>query len=363
MKKFILFLSKTDHTVYENCTVYSKNMQFSLGVFVLLTGLLAFVSGSYAISNLFIEFDWKTNTTSFHPIGKVLTPAIGLFYMIMIMAIDREIVAAKSKKAVFLRIPLAIVIGAVVAIPIELKLLEGRIEKQLIEEYKEENSNERDQKEKALSELEEKRNELNANIQSYWGKVNFWSKRMQEETVGAIVEGSTGINGQGPAYKEAERNMTLNQNNQIQAQKNYDDFMKNEYNQKIKQINSNYENQQVSQQFDLLSKYQALAKLEMNDHTNSTTKMSWGITILFMLFEIIPSLIKLMTPQTEYDAIIEARRRLNIQLTNALANEGLEELEADDLKFVFNEMDKKPIKKERKPMCYINDIKKRLIVD
>lgn len=241
--------------------------------------------------------------------------------------------------------------------------MEGRIEKQLVEDYKTENSDERNLKNQALNELEGKRSLLNEQIQFYWSEVNFWSKRMQEETVGAVVSGSTGINGQGPAYREAERNMILNQNNQAQAQKNYNDFIANEYNQKIETINSNYDNQQVTQQFDLLSKYQALAKLELNDKTNSVTKMSWGITLLFMLFEIIPSLIKLMTPQTEYDAILEARRRLNIQLTNALANEGLEELDADNLKFVFNQMDKKPLNKEKRPLYYINDIKNRLIVD
>ena len=91
--------------------------------------------------------------------------------------------------------------------------------------------------------------------------------------------------------------------------------------------------------------------------------MTWGITILLMLFEIIPSLIKLLTPSTEYDAIIEARRRLNIQLTNAMANEGLEDLDSDDLKMVFNEIDKRNTTKNKKPMYYIDDIKKRLIID
>lgn len=100
-EKIYSFLSKTDISVYENCTTYAKNVQLSLGSFVLLTGLLAFISGSYAISNLFVEFDWKTNTLSFDTTGKFLTPMIGFLYAVMIIAIDREIVAAKSKKAVF----------------------------------------------------------------------------------------------------------------------------------------------------------------------------------------------------------------------------------------------------------------------
>ncbi|MFT5819256.1 MAG: hypothetical protein ACI8ZM_000479 [Crocinitomix sp.] len=364
MIKFLLFFSKTDYAVYKNCTAYAKNMQVSLGLFVILTGILAFVSGSYAISNLFIEFDWKTNTTSFNTIGNYVTPLLGLFYAIMIMAIDREIVSAKSKSAVFFRIPLAIVIGAVVAVPIELKMLEGRIEKQLTEDYKAENSGEREIKVNTIADLDAKRFELEGKVQFYWDQVNHWSNIMQQETVGQVTSGRTGKAGQGPAYEEAMRNMELHENNRVQAQKKLDDFLKYDYDKKIADANETYASQQITQQFDLLSKYQALAKLEANDSTNAVTKMTWGITILFMLFEIIPSLIKLMTPPTEYDAIIEARRRLNIQLTNALANEGLEDLDdSGNLKIKFKEMDKRPLLEEKKPMYYVNDIKKRLIID
>lgn len=363
MIRFLLFFSKTDYAVYKGCTTYAKNMQISLGLFVILTGILAFVSGSYAISNLFVEFDWETNTIKFNAAGRYLTPLLGMFYAIMIIAIDREIVSAKSKMAVFIRIPLAIIIGAVVAVPIELKMLEGKIEKQLIEDYKAENSGEREIKEQSIFGLDVKRNELEKQVQMYWDKADYWSDIMQQETVGRVTTGRTGKVGQGPAYNEAKRNMDLNMQNRDQAQRKLDDFLKNEYNQRIALANEKYANQQVTQQFDLLSKYQALAKLEANDTTRSVTKMTWGITILFMLFEIIPSLIKLMTPPTEYDAIIEARRRLNIQLTNALANEGLEDLDSDDLKLVFNDIDKKGTNKDKKPMYYIDDIKKRLIID
>jgi len=363
MKRFILFLSKTDNSVYKNCTAYAKNIQFSLGLFVLLTGVLAFVSGAYAISNLFVEFDWETNTISFNPVGKYLTPIFGFFYAIMIMAIDREIVSAKNKMAVIFRIPLAIIIGAVVAVPIELKIMEGKIEKQLIEDYKSENSTEREIKETQIATLESKKIDLEEKIEYYWKRVNDWSDTMEIEAVGRVIDGRTGIPGKGHAYNEALRSMRQDSLNRIQAQGMLDDFITKEYTQKLATINQNYASQQVTQQFDLLSKYQALARLEANDDTNAVFFMTWGITLLFMLFEIIPSLVKLMSPQTEYDAIIEARRRLNIQLTNALANEGLEELDADNLKFVFNEMDKRTLSKEKKPMYYVNDIKKRLIVD
>lgn len=45
--------------------------------------------------------------------------------------------------------------------------------------------------------------------------------------------------------------------------------------------------------------------------------MGAGITVLFLLFELVPSLIKLLLPQTEYDEILNKRRRLNIRTAKA----------------------------------------------
>ncbi|MEX0274979.1 MAG: DUF4407 domain-containing protein, partial [Flavobacteriaceae bacterium] len=118
MKKILLFLSKTDDELYESCPQSAKNTQLAYGLFVLLTGVLAFISGTYAISNLFIDYDWQHNTTEFQDEGLLISISLGVLYAIMIMAIDREVVSARNKGAAFSRLFLAMAIGTVVAVPI-----------------------------------------------------------------------------------------------------------------------------------------------------------------------------------------------------------------------------------------------------
>lgn len=353
MKKLLLFLSKTDIDIYNGCPQSAKNTQLGFGLFVLLTGILAFCSGTYAILNMFTDFDWKTGTLSFNKSGFVIAPLLGLFYAMMIIAIDREVVAAKSKATALSRLLLAIVIGVIVAVPIELKMLEGKIEKKLIENYKQENQGETDKKENAIGLLKEKRERLKHEINTYQDEINRWSEIMEQETAGKVKAGRTGKAGQGPAYREAERNMNLHIENKKTAQASYDDFMKYEYSVEIEEAKENYKNQQVVQQFDLLSKFQALHQIIEEDKTGSAWWMSWGIRILFVLFEIIPSLIKIMTSQTEYDAMIEARRRMNIQLTNAKANDALVNLD-NDIDIILKNQ-------SYTSLPYMNEIKKRIM--
>jgi hypothetical protein len=100
------------------------------------------------------------------------------------------------------------------------------------------------------------------------------------------------------------------------AQDRLNNFLEYEYNQNLKQIDREYSIQQISQQFDIFSKYQALARIKEEDETGATKSIALGITILF---ETIPSLMKFLSPDTEYDAMLEARSLLNIQVTHSIA--------------------------------------------
>lgn len=355
MKKLLLFLSKTDIDIYNECPKSAKNTQLAFGLFVLLTGILAFCSGTYAILNMFTDFDWETKKVSFSNSGYMFAPILGAFYALMIIAIDREVVAAKNKTTAFSRLLLAIVIGVIVAVPIELKLLEGKIEKKLIENYKLENKDESDKMRQGTNELKSKRNRLQNAIDNYQKEIDRWSEIMEQEVTGKVAAGRTNKAGEGPAYREAKRNMDLNIENKKEAQIRYNEFMNNEYKTDMTEIENTFKNQQIVQQFDLLSKFQALHEVIEDDKTGSTWWMSWGIRVLFVLFEIIPSLIKLMTSSSEYDALLEARRRMNIQLAYAFANKILSDLELP--KNVKKMMDNQ----EDIPLPYMDEIKQRIM--
>ena len=60
-----------------------------------------------------------------------------------------------------------------------------------------------------------------------------------------------------------------------------------------------------------------------------------------------------MTPKSIYDAMLEARRRMNIQITNSRANEALMELE-NDIELLVED-------REEIPLRYMREIKENIM--
>ena len=135
MKKVLYFLSKTDPDLVRKCPAYTQSLQLSMGFFVIMTGIMALISGSFAISNMFVHENsiGRPEITNFGWFCSVTTGAI---YASFIMAIDREIVSATTKWAVIFRLPLAFIVAIVVSLPVELKLFEGQLNKYLQSDHK-----------------------------------------------------------------------------------------------------------------------------------------------------------------------------------------------------------------------------------
>jgi hypothetical protein len=336
MERILLFLSKTDKSVYNVCSPHAKNTQQAFGLFVLLTGLLAFCSGTFACSNLFTVYDTDSGNVLLEPNAWWYASGLGLFYACLIMAIDREVVAAKNKLAVIPRLILATVIGIVVAVPIELELLEGRIEKQIKKESSIEIQPLENKKDSLIQmiriEKNSKEKPILEEIKQYQEKIDDNARKMQQEAAGDPGFGLTGKGGEGPAWRNARDNKLLYQGYKQAAETRLVNIQNDStYQKRIDKIEENFNNYKNKNrpEFDLLSKFQTLNRIIENDTSNSTEYMSWGIRLLFILFEIIPSLIKLITPSTEYDKLIEARRRINTQMINTRSNDALIEMESN----------------------------------
>ena len=138
MKAFLYFLSKTDTDIIRHCPSSTRQTHLTLGFFVLMTGMLAFISGSFAISNMFVHEN-AMGRPQMAMTGWILSPVIGIIYATFIMAIDREIVSATTRWAVIFRLPLAIAITLIVSLPVELQLFESKLLKQLTDAQKNEN--------------------------------------------------------------------------------------------------------------------------------------------------------------------------------------------------------------------------------
>jgi hypothetical protein len=315
MQRFFQFLSKTDQDAIRSgcCTRVARMTQTSLGIMVFLTGTLAFFSGSYAIYTAFANRPWAS----------LISVPLGLLYSFMIIVFDREIVGAQDKRAVWVRLPLAVIIGFIVAVPLELRLLEDSIDKQLTVSSREENKAILSRMQTKQDELDARKKELQAAIKQSRDEVRRWEAAMEAETVGRQLSGRTGIAGQGPAYEEAKRNRESN----LAIQARYEaELSKHEASeeQDRQRFLAEYQSGHIKQAADFLARYEALDQLK--SISAGAFAISWGLRLFFILIEVFPSLLKLFLPYNEYNAIVEARMRAKVQLVHALGNQELEGL-------------------------------------
>lgn len=310
LQKFFQFLSKTDQDVLRNkcCTRSARMTQTSLGVMVFFTGILAFFSGSYAI--------YTTFSNSF--LAPLLAPVLGIIYGCMIIVFDREIVSATDKRAVLIRFPLAIAIGFIVAVPLELRLLEDSIQEELGRMTRTENSSAVERRDRAQDEFEARKKAIEQEITKYKNEVSKWDGIMEAEAVGRQIAGRTGIAGRGPAYEEALRNKDKNQEFLNDAQSRLSKLEGSE-DQFISKIDTQYKDRYHGKATDFLSRYVALESLKSN--STAAWWISWGLRLFFILVEVFPAFVKMFLPYNEYNAIAEARRRTTIQMIHATGNQ------------------------------------------
>jgi hypothetical protein len=313
--RFFQFLSKTDQDALNArcCSKSVRMTQTSLGVMVFVTGTLAFFSGSYAIYTAFSGSPWAT----------VLTIPIGILYSFMIMVFDREIVSATNKYAVIVRFPLALAIGLIVAVPLEMRLLQDSIEKEIKRISMTENKEVIATMDNEEASVKKRKRELEEAITHYREEVTKWQNAMEAETVGRQLAGRTGLPGQGPAYEEARRNRDQNQKFLDESKQELSRVEEQEE-KVMARINEKYTPRVVAPAYDFLARYQALDTLKEN--SAAAWWISWGLRMFFILIEVFPALVKLFLPYSEYNAIVEARRRASIQLIHAEGNQRLGEM-------------------------------------
>lgn len=330
VQNFLFYLSKTDPELIDHCTGSTRYNQQALGLFVLFTGILAAVSGGFAVSNLFLESVEGQAMPVMPWTGILFASLIGLFYGTVILFIDREIVSAPSKWGVMMRVPLAIIIGLVIAVPLELKLLEGRIGQKIVEKEQEYNRGLQDVGDMKMASLRNELRSEKAKLDNYIQQKQSYSDLMLRESGG--LDGSlTGLKGEGPVYREALRSKEILEKD-IESQAAYLSQINTELSQLNTQNTVFVDKYQRAESHDFLSKFIALRELrsQPDEAGRSTNILAWGITMLLIFFELIPSLMKLLLPQSEYDELRETRRILNVKQTQRAGEDFLRKLEESE---------------------------------
>ena len=124
---FLYWASKTDRRLLRLCTPFTQMTHTARGFFVLATAVFALASSYYTLTTIASG-------------SATLALPLSLLWASVIFMVDRELVGHWSRRSLWLRVGLAFILGMLVAIPAEVRMLEGRIDHQILNNNNVENS-------------------------------------------------------------------------------------------------------------------------------------------------------------------------------------------------------------------------------
>lgn len=321
IERLLLFMSKTELYILQYCTRSTRMTLTSVGAMVVITGILAFFSSFFAVKNSFFRADQTTS-------AMIIPFFVALGYAVAIMAFDREIVSATDKRAAWMRIPFAVLIGIVIAYPIELQLQQGRISAELKKIAEERTKDKTDEikkleiyneqlLEEAILPLKEKQKNLTT-LRDQEQQSAAWESQPEHGLCrGRCAEHKANAEkyqeqlDQIKIAIEEERAKVDNDKRALDNKARIGDLKA----EKIADENSSY---------DLLSQAVALHSIYKSpDYGGTVRTLGWFLRFFFVCFELFPVLIKMTMAYTEYHAYLDSRMRLNVNKRIALTNHKL----------------------------------------
>lgn len=318
LTKPLLALSKTDRNLIALCSDHAYKTQAGYGVFVLIVGIFAFCSSSYALST---------------SLGLRAVYFVAAVYATLIMLIDREIVSGTSKNRVMIgaRLVLAVFIGLVVSVPLELRIFQQQITQQLKQKQNDNNKPYMEEKQHAENQFRARVATAEQGIQQFETEASELEHRVTNELMKPYeqfkgVVAGTGKPGRGPVYRRLQEQVG-EKNKQLERARNALQDLRNEQQRELTRIDDQYHQQEIPPADDLLSRYVALGAVKQDPKQGSDAwAMAWGVRLLLILLELTPALIKLLQEENEYEALLRANRRRSITRIYSIANDHMEQL-------------------------------------
>lgn len=305
ISSLLLFCSGANLSILRRCPS-ELNKYAGIGATVLFTGILAAISAGYA---LYTVFDSLFSSIAF-----------GLLWGLMIFNLDRYIVSSMKKRGKFLqefkvaipRLMLAILLALVISKPLELKIFEKEINRQLDNLKNQEAIGAKKQIGEAYSEvedLERKRRELQTEINN---KENFRAQKQQEydyERFGVKTPGTTGVSGIGTNAKKkeqqldaAERDLAETRERNKSKIEEYDKQIETIYSKRDEAFNKQQPN--IENYDGLAARIDALSQLARKSPAMNLANLF--IILLFIAIETSPIFVKLISPKGPYDDLLHA---------------------------------------------------------
>lgn len=318
----LIIASKTCPETLAKSSRKSKIDQKTLGFFVLLTATFAFISGYYALTTIFGDWDPIQSRYYLYQNQQIIVTVIALLYALMILMIDREIVSAKSKLAVLYRLPLAIIVGVVIAVPLKMKVFEDRINQQIYANQTAQISPFLETRNAFINQLEEEIREIEMQITYHVHEANEARARARDEDLGRSGQGLTGRSGQGQFYRYAKEEERSHDNEILRLEGLREERIS--YREtRLSEMDNEMYIQKIEPVFGLWERFIVMTQIVREDETGKARQMVLGISILFILFELIPSLIKLLNSRNDYDKLLDFYdKRVDQKLDYLLNNNG-----------------------------------------
>lgn len=296
-----------------------------VGGTILFTGLMAALSGGYA---MFFIFNTITASIFF-----------GLFWGLLIFNLDRYIVNSMyvddspylnwtKLKLASPRLIMAVFLGIVISTPLEMKIFSDKIDSQIVQD----NINRKTTNKQSsgdyeiLSDLQKQQDRLLAERAELSNKLLKAEEDLREEAEGKALSGAIG---HGPIYEDKKRfvekcqeslsNWDLNNQSQLKIIQS-----------RIKNLSDNVIETElkVDQTYDdgFIARYEAFSNVKNNNATLSI--ISLMITLLFIIIEMVPTFFKLIMQHGLYDKLCDADDSIREKII-LMRNKEIEEIIAD----------------------------------
>ncbi|MCC9166505.1 DUF4407 domain-containing protein [Pontibacter harenae] len=296
MTKFFWWCAGADDTILEKCSKSEHVKYAGIGATVLFTGLLAGISGAYA---LYTVFD-----------SAAMAIAFGLLWGAVIFNLDRFIVSTLRKEGKFWkellmvtpRILLALVLAVVISKPLELKIFDKEIQAVLKEKQAELAIEHKALVGKQFAEVDSIKSEIAAIRQEVDTKLQERNKTYEALAAEADGTGGTGKVGKGPIYQEKKMQYDkVDQELQLLQADAQQRIALRE--QRIADLMKQYD-ETVAEGQESFSNYDGLMA-----RINALDELPWlpvfFITLLFICLETAPIFTKLVSSKGPYDDILK----------------------------------------------------------
>lgn len=296
MKKFFWWCAGADDDILEKCSRSEHVKYAGVGATVFFTGLLAGISGGYALYTVFDSVP--------------MAAAFGLLWGAVIFNLDRFIVSTLRKEGKFWkellqvtpRILLALVLAVVISKPLELKIFDKEIQAILKEKQAELAIEHKQLVGRQFSEVDSIKAEINGIRQEVDAKLQERNRLYEAVAAEADGTGGTGKVGRGPIYEEKKRQYDKVDEELKLLQADAQERI-NQRQQRIGELMRQYDStvQEGQQSF---ANYDGLMA-----RINALDELPWlpvfFITLLFICLETAPIFTKLISSKGPYDDILK----------------------------------------------------------